>query len=354
MHLEINEKLNNALLKVLNSNYYILGNYCSIFEEEYARYCGVSYCIGVGNGLDALTLILKACDIGYGDEVIIPSNTFIATALAVSKVGATPVLVEPELATYNIDVSCIEKAITQKTRAIIGVHLQGRPADMDSINSIANRYNLLVFEDAAQAHGAHYKGNKVGALSLAAGFSFYPSKNLGALGDAGCVTTNNPDIAQKVSILRNYGSNVKYSHICKGENSRLDEIQASILSAKLPFLDKWNEDRRVTAKRYLEGITNPLVTLPLASDTDYEHVYHLFVIRCNRRDDLKNFLNNRGIGTTEHYPIPIHLQEAYKELNKNYLPLAEEISKTVLSIPMYYGLKDDEIQYVIDTINSFI
>ena len=355
MHNEIRMQLDNAYKFVMDSNYFIHGQACVQFEKEFADYCGVKYCIGVGNGLDALMLILRAMEIGIGDEVIVPSNTYIATALAVSYVGATPVLVEPHIETFNINTDLIEEKITEKTKAIIAVHLQGRPADMDSINSIAKKHNLRVIEDAAQAHGAKYKGKKVGSLGDAAGFSFYPGKNLGALGDSGCVTTNNKVIADKVRALGNYGSDYKYHHIYKGVNSRLDEMQAAFLLVKLKQLDNWNVERRRIAARYLSEIKNPLITLPKASNEDYEHVYHVFVIRCKERDRLEAYLKENGIGTLKHYPIPMHFQGAYKDLDlkEGDLPIAEENSRTVLSIPMYYGMTDEEVSTVIKIINCF-
>lgn len=355
MHSEIREQLDNAYKSVMDSNYFIQGQACAQFEKEYADYCGVKYCIGVGNGLDALMLILRAMDIGAGDEVIVPSNTYIATALAVSYVGAAPVFVEPDIETFNIDPQLIEEKITAKTEAIIAVHLQGRPADMDAIKAIAEKYDLKVIEDAAQAHGAKYKGQKVGSLGDAAGFSFYPGKNLGALGDGGCVTTNNKEIADKVRALGNYGSDYKYHHIYKGVNSRLDEMQAAFLSVKLKHLDKWNEERRKIAARYLSVINNPLIALPKASDKEYEHVYHVFVIRCKERDRLEAYLADNGIGTLKHYPIPMHLQGAYADLGlkENDLPIAEEISNTVLSIPMYYGMTDEQVDCVVKILNGF-
>lgn len=355
MHKEIRYDLDAAYKAVMDSNYFIQGQACEQFEKEFAEYCGVQYCVGVGNGLDALMLILRAMDIGIGDEVIVPSNTYIATALAVSYVGATPVFVEPELDTFNINPSLIEEKITEKTKVIIAVHLQGRPADMDAINAIAKKHNLKVIEDAAQAHGARYKGRKVGSLGDAAGFSFYPGKNLGALGDGGCITTNNKDIADKVRALGNYGSDYKYHHIYKGVNSRLDEMQAAFLSVKLKHLDKWNEERRRIAARYLSKIHNPLIHLPKASDEVFEHVYHVFVIRCSKRDEIEAYLKENGIGTLKHYPIPMHMQKAYADLGlkEGDLPIAEEISKTVLSIPMYYGITEEQIDYIIELINCF-
>lgn len=355
MHSELREKLDLAYERVLESNYYIQGKECADFEKKFAGYCGVDYCVGVGNGLDALTLILRAMNIGNDDEVIVPSNTYIATALAVSSVGATPIFVEPEIQTYNINPDKVEEMITENTKAVIAVHLQGRPADMDKICAIANKHNLRVIEDAAQAHGARYKGKRVGSIGDAAGFSFYPGKNLGALGDGGCVTTNDKEIADRVRSLGNYGSDYKYHHIYKGVNSRLDELQAAFLNVKLDKLDCWNEERRKIAEKYFAGITNPLVTLPLKSDDIFEHIYHVFVIRCKERDKLEEYLNSKGIGTVKHYPIPMHRQLAYKDLGigEGELPIAEEISRTVLSLPMYYGMTDEEIQYVVKNINEF-
>lgn len=355
MHAEIRKDLDNAYRQVVDSNNFIHGTECALFEQEFANYCGVKYCIGVGNGLDAIYLILKALDIGKGDEVIVPSNTFIATALAVSYVGAKPVFVEPTIETYNIDPTKIEEKITAKTKAIIAVHLQGRSAAMDEIKKIATKHNLKVIEDAAQAHGAKYKGKRVGSLGDAAAFSFYPGKNLGALGDGGCVVTNDSQLAKKVRALSNYGSDYKYHHIYKGTNSRLDELQSAFLRVKLSQLDHWNEARRMIADKYFNGIKNPNIKLPPRSDKNYQHIYHVFVIRCAKRDELEKFLNKNGIGTVKHYPIPIHLQVAYAdlELREGALPIAEEISKTVLSIPMYYGMTDAEISYVIEKINQF-
>lgn len=355
MHTEIRAELDNAYKRVMDSNYFIQGSECHAFEEEFAKYCGVKYCVGVGNGLDALYLVLRALDIQAGDEVIVPSNTYIATALAVSYTGAKPVFVEPNLDSYNINPEMIEEKITINTKAIIAVHLQGRMADMDPILEIAKKHNLFVLEDAAQAHGATYKGHKAGSMGDAAGFSFYPGKNLGALGDGGCIVTNRKDIADKVRALGNYGSDYKYHHIYKGTNSRLDEMQSAFLRVKLPYLDKWNAYRRKIAKRYLEEIRNPLITLPVKSTEEFEHIYHVFVIRCEQRDRLEAYLAEKGIGTVKHYPIPMHLQEAYKDLGigKGELPIAENISSTVLSIPMYYGMTEDEIQYVINALNSF-
>lgn len=356
MHNEIRGELDKAYKRVMDNSYFILGAECREFENEFAGFCNAKRCIGTGNGLDALYLILKAMDIGTNDEVIVPSNTYIATALAVSYTGAVPVFVEPEIETYNINPDSIAEKITPKTKAIIAVHLQGRPADMDSINQIADKYGLKVIEDAAQAHGAEYKGKSVGSLSYAAGFSFYPGKNLGALGDGGCVVTNDDKLADKVKALGNYGSIYKYNHIYKGNNSRLDEMQAAFLRVKLKYLNKWNQKRKRVAHRYFEGITNPNIILPLEDSHDYSHIYHVFAIRCEKRNELEKYLNENGIATVKHYPIPIHLQKAYKELNipEGALPIAEEISRTILSIPMYYGIKESQIDYIIEKINSFV
>lgn len=355
MHNEIRIELDQAYNRVMDSNCFIKGHECELFEKEFASYCNAKYCVGVATGLDALYLILKALEIKENDEVIVPSNTYIATALAVSYVGAKPIFVEPSIDTYNINPNLIEEKISDRTKAIIAVHLQGRAADMESINEIAKKHNLYLLEDAAQAHGTFYKGRRVGTLSDAAGFSFYPGKNLGALGDGGCIVTNNKEIAVKVRALGNYGSDYKYHHIYKGTNSRLDEMQSAFLRCKLPHLDKWNENRRQIAQRYLNEIINPLITLPIRVDSNYDHIYHVFVIRCQERDRLEEYLNDNDIGTVKHYPIPMHMQEAYKELNINEgeLPIAEEISKTVLSIPMYYGMTNEEVDYVIEILNSF-
>ena len=355
MHGEIRQELDAAYQKVMDNSWFIQGKELDAFEKEFAAYVGVKHCIGVATGLDALYLVLKAYGIGAGDEVIVPSNTFIATALAVSYAGATPVFVEPEIETFNIDVSKIESAITTKTKAIMAVQLQGRCCDMDEINRIAKKHNLRVIEDAAQAHGARYKGKMAGSLGDAAGFSFYPGKNLGAMGDGGCVTTNDDELADKVRALGNYGADYKYHHIYKGTNSRLDEIQAAFLRVKLPHLNRWNESRRKTADHYLTEIKNPLIKLPLSSSEEYEHVYHVFVICCKMRDELENYLRKNGINTVKHYPIPIHRQTAYSDLgyHEGSFPCAEKISSTVLSIPMYYGISNEQVKYVVDAINSF-
>ncbi len=351
---ELDQQLRDAFARVLENSWYIDGKEDKAFEEAFAAYCNTKYCIGNGNGLDALMLSLKALEVGEGDEVIVPSNTYIATALAVTYVGATPVFVEPDIRTYNIDPALIEEKITAKTKAIMPVHLYGQACDMDPIMAIAKKHNLYVIEDCAQAHGATYKGQIIGSFGDAAGFSFYPGKNLGALGDAGATVTNNKALADKVRALGNYGSDYKYHHIYKGNNSRLDELQAAFLSAKLPLMDKVNDDRRATAAKYLERIQNPAIILPYVPEYAIP-VWHVFAIRCDRRDELAAFLEARGIGTNKHYPIPMHLQECYADLGipQGALPIAEEISRTELSIPMYYGMTDEEISYVIDALNDF-
>lgn len=351
---ELNAELHAAFERVLQNSWYIGGHEDENFEQAFAAYCGVKYCVGCGNGLDALTLILRGYGIGEGDEVIVPSNTFIATALAVSYAGATPVFVEPSLAYYNIDPARIEEKITPRTKAIIAVHLYGQTADMDSILDIAKRHGLKVIEDAAQAHGAEYNGRKAGSLGDAAGFSFYPGKNLGALGDAGCVTTNDPLLAERVRALGNYGSDYKYHHIYKGQNSRLDELQAAFLSAKLPSLDQMNEERRRIAARYLSEIRNPMVILPQVAPYCLP-VWHVFAVRCDRRDALEKHLTEAEIGVNKHYPTPIHRQKAYTELGipEGALPIAEKISATELSLPMYYGMTEEQVSWVIEKINDF-
>ena len=320
MHNEIRSELNEAFERVLNNSYFILGE---LFEREFASYCGTKFCVGVGTGLDALTLILRAMDIGAGDEVIVPSNTFIATALAVSSTGAIPVFVEPDIHTYNINAGLIERKITSKTKAIIAVHLQGRPADMDVIVRIAKKYHLRVIEDAAQSHG--------------------------------CITTDDEALAVKVRTLANYGSDYKYHHIYKGVNSRLDEMQAAFLRVKLLRLDLWNQARQKVAEQYFQNIHNPLLILPPKSTAEYEHIYHVFAVRCPKRDELEEALKAHGIGVVKHYPVPIHRQKAYCSLGiaEGELPVAEEISRTILSIPMFYGMKEEEINYVVQILNSF-
>lgn len=354
MHEEISEELQQDFSRVLDNYWFIGGEEDNKFEQTFANYQNRKYCIGCGNGLDAIMLSLKALGISEGDEVIIPSNTFIATALAVSYTGATPVFVEPRIETYNINPELIEEKITSKTKAIIAVHLYGQPAEMDAICSIAKKNNLYLVEDCAQAHGAEFKGKKIGSFGDTAAFSFYPGKNLGALGDAGAVVTDDEKLAETIRALGNYGSIEKYNHIYQGNNSRLDEVQAAFLATKLKYLDKWNNERKRIAKRYITEITNSKIILPKVID-DAESVWHIFAIRCSERSRLEKYTEEKGIATNKHYPIPLHLQKAYQDLEipKGAYPIAEEISATELSIPMYYGMTEEEIQYVIDTLNEF-
>lgn len=349
---ELKGELDEAFSRVMQSGWYILGAECEAFEAEFAEYCGVKNCIGVGNGLDALHLILRGYGIGEGDEVIVPSNTFIATWLAVSYSGARPVAVEPVEHTCNLDASLIEAAITPRTRAIIPVHLYGQPADMDSINEVAKKHGLKVIEDAAQAHGARYKGRRSGSLGDAAGFSFYPGKNLGAIGDGGAVTTDDDDLAQRIRILRNYGSRVKYRNEVKGYNSRLDELQAAFLRVKLSHLDEWNERRKNAAGVYLDRLAGRKLSLPHVPD-EIDPVWHLFVIRSSRRDELQKELASIGIGTMVHYPVPPHLQPAYADcgFHNGSFPLSERIHNTVLSLPIGPHLSDVQIDYVAESIS---
>lgn len=354
-YLEIKDELASACLRVLESGRYILGEEVKAFEDEFASYCGVRHCIGVGNGLEALHLVLLGYDVGKGDEVIVPANTFIATWLAVSSTGATPVPVEPDMRTYNINPELLEAAITGRTKAIIPVHLYGQPADMDAILSIARTFGLKVIEDAAQAHGARYKGKRVGSLGDAAGFSFYPGKNLGAFGDAGAVTTNDDALAEKVRMIRNYGSQRKYVNKIKGLNSRLDEIQAAFLRVKLARLDKWNQCRRELASIYIDRLTNlcPELTLPYVTPWA-EPVWHLFVVRHPRREFFQKRLSDQGTETLIHYPIPPHLQEAYKDLGyrPGHFPIAERIAGEVISLPIWPQLSVSQISTIINLVAS--
>ncbi|MDR4889982.1 DegT/DnrJ/EryC1/StrS family aminotransferase [Fredinandcohnia sp. QZ13] len=347
------EELKNAVFRVIDSGWYILGQEVNNFEEEFAKYCGVEHCIGVSNGLDALKLILEAYDIGPGDEVIVPSNTYIASILAITKVGATPILVEPNIFTYNINPLLIEDKITQNTKAILVVHLYGQIVDIEPIIDIATRYQLKVIEDAAQSHGAVYKGKKAGNLGDAAGFSFYPGKNLGALGDAGAITTNDSEIAKKIRGLRNYGSLKKYENIYKGSNNRLDELQASILRVKLNYLDKENAARRQVSSMYLKNIKNEHIILPTAPIKPEEHVWHVFVIRVKEREQFQMYLEEHGIQTVIHYPIPPHKQKAYSKWNAIHLPITEKIHKEVISIPISPIQPIDDTNHIIEVINSY-
>lgn len=355
------EELIEACTRVIDSGWYIGGNELSEFEKNFAIYCGTKYAIGVANGLDALILIIRAWkELGKlkeGDEIIVPANTYIASMLAITANNLKPILVEPESNSFNISPSSIEAAITDKTKAILAVHLYGQLADMLSIKTISEKHNLLIIEDAAQAHGAALNGIKAGNWGDAAAFSFYPGKNLGALGDAGAITTNDQKLANVLTALRNYGSHEKYINIYAGVNSRLDEIQAAMLNVKLKYLDSEVSHRRAIAEMYLENIKNPLIKLPIlninAMSFD-QHVWHLFVILCEKRDELQKFLENKGIQTLIHYPIPPHKQLAYKELNQLSFPITERIHDQVLSLPISPTLTFTDVQKIIESIDEFI
>ena len=342
-----------ALLRVASSGWFVLGNEVAAFEANYASYCGAAHCAGVANGLDALHLALKALGVGPGDEVIVPSNTYIATWLAVSQCGAIPVPVEPDAATYNIDPTLIEAAITSRTRVILPVHLYGQPADMDQINAIAQRHGLSVLDDCAQAHGARYKGRRVGSLARISAWSFYPGKNLGAMGDGGAVTTSDAALDDAVRVLRNYGSRRKYHNEVKGLNSRLDEIQAAVLAAKLPQLDDATRQRRVLATRYLEGLRGLPLVLPQVPEWA-DPAWHLFVVRHAERNRLQARLAELGIGTLVHYPIAPHRQPAYAEmgLGEHSLPVSEKLHREVLSLPLWPGMCAAQADRVIEALHE--
>jgi dTDP-4-amino-4,6-dideoxygalactose transaminase len=346
-----------AFTRVLDSGWYVLGAEVEAFEREFAGWCGSAHCVGVGNGLDALTLIFRAyLEQGVmkeGDEVVVPANTYIASILAVSAVRLQPVLVEPNPATFNVDPARIEAAITPRTRAILAVHLYGQAADMTRITEIARRNGLKVVEDCAQAHGAMHAGRKVGAWGDAAGFSFYPTKNLGALGDAGAITTDDAALAAMLRALRNYGSEKKYHNLYQGVNSRLDEVQAALLRARLPALDGENARRREVAARYVAEIRNPLVRLPEMPVEAEAHVWHLFVVRCAERDRLQAYLAERGVQTMVHYPIAPQHQKAYASVFGGAYPLTDAIHKEVLSLPMGPHLTDEEVRRVVSEVNRF-
>lgn len=352
-YIELKNEIDEAVSRVLNSGWYIGGVELESFEAEYANYCEAKYAVGVANGLDALHLALLAMGVGPGDEVIVPSNTYIATWLAVSQCGGIPVPVEPDERTYNIDPKQIEAAITSKTKVILPVHLYGQPADLDPIIAIAKKHGLYVLEDGAQVHGARYKGQRIGAHGDAVAWSFYPGKNLGALGDGGAVTTNNQHIAKKISMLRNYGSSQKYVNKIRGFNSRLDPLQAAILSVKLRYLDQWNDRRKTIASQYLNEIKSEELTLPFVPEWA-DPVWHLFVVRHQRRDDFQNYLSNSGVSTLIHYPIPPHLQKAYGDFNKGKgsFPLAEAIADEVLSMPIGPHIDLKDVSKVIEVLNN--
>ena len=352
---ELHSEIDKQIHDVLNSGWYLLGTKTLEFESAFAHYCGVKHCIGVANGLDALHLILRAYGIGPGDEVIVPSNTFIATWLAVSYAGATPVPVEPDITSHNLNPKLVEAAITPKTKAIMAVHLYGRLANIKELKSIAEKHNLRLIEDAAQAHGARNEFGRAGGLGNAAGFSFYPGKNLGAMGDGGAVTTNDSELAAKIIKLRSYGSSIKYQHDICGFNSRLDEIQAAILYAKLKVLDEWNARREKIALIYEKSLSGiPELILPSNANSN-EHVWHLYVLRTHRRDALAGHLANQGISTIIHYPIPPHLSGAYSEFGYKLesFPIAEELAKTVLSLPIGPHLTEQQVAFISESIKLF-
>lgn len=354
-YLELQANLDAAWLRVMASGRYILGEELNSFEKEFAAFCGAGHCVGVGNGLDALELVLRGYGIGAGEEVIVPANTFIATWLAVSRVGAVPVPVEPDKGTYTIAVERIEAAISARTRAVIPVHLYGQPADMDPINELARKHGLKVIEDAAQAHGARYRGRPAGSLGDAAAFSFYPGKNLGAFGDGGAVVTGDGRLAERLRRLRNYGSAVKYRHEAIGVNSRLDELQAALLRVKLARLEEWNRRRCRMAAGYLNAFSNvPLLTLPRIP-AGCEPVWHLFVVRHPKRDDLQQHLSQAGVETLIHYPIPPHLSGAYAQrgFGRGDFPITERIAATALSLPIGPHLGPQMQETVVRAVNSF-
>lgn len=351
----IKDEILSAIQKVFEKGQFILGEEVSHFEKEFADYCGVKYGVGVASGTDALFLALKAADVEEGDEVITVSHSFVATALAISSAGARPVFVDIDKETYTIDPNLVENILRRrkKVKAIIPVHLYGHPADMDSIKEIANRYDIIIIEDACQAHGAEYKGKKVGSFGELGCFSFYPTKNLGGYGDGGMIVTNEKKFYEKLLLLRNYGEKKKYHHIIKGENSRLDEIQAAILRIKLKYLDEWNKERIKIASLYKERLKELDIRCPIEKE-GVKHVYHLFVIRTKGRDHLQRFLRDNGIFTNIHYPIPIHLQKAFKEFNKKGdFPVTEKCAMEVLSLPIFNGIKESEIEEVSIHIKNF-
>ncbi len=354
------EKVNNRfrtdidarIKQILDKGWYLQGEENEKFSKNFADYCGTKYSVGVANGLDAINLIIRAFGFGEGDEIIVPSNTYIATILAISENGCTPVLVEPNINTYNIDPDLIEAKITDKTKAIIVVHLYGQVVQMEKIWALAKKYNLKVIEDSAQAHGAIYQGKRVGNLSDASAFSFYPGKNLGCMGDGGAVTTNDETIFKKVKAIANYGSDRKYHHIYKGINSRLDEIQAAVLDVKLAHLDSDNARRKEISKYYRENITNSRIILPKVYD-EKAHVWHIFAVRTDNRDALQKHLEANDIQTNIHYPTPPHKQGAYKEWEHLSFPISEGIHKTILSLPISPVMTDEEVKKVVEVVNAY-
>lgn len=377
---KINEQyragIDESIKRVLDSGWYLLGKEGENFEKNYSNYCGVKHSLGVANGLDALRLIIKAYGFLKGDEIIVPANTYIASILAISDNDCTPVLVEPDVNTYNINPDLIEEKITPKTKAILVVHLYGQAVEMEKIWALAKKYDLKIIEDSAQAHGAIYQGKRTGNLGDASGFSFYPGKNLGCLGDGGAVTTNDDDLAQKIKALRNYGSHVKYQNLYQGLNSRLDEMQAAVLDVKLKGLDEDNQRRREIAKFYRENIKNPAIILPqlrhcetlsVGSDKnctpkqsqsskydELSHVWHIFAVRSEKRDELQKYLADNDIQTLIHYPIPPHKQQAYKEWNDLSFPITEKIHAEILSLPISPVMPQEEVEKVVEVINNFV
>jgi dTDP-4-amino-4,6-dideoxygalactose transaminase len=352
---ELQSEIDSAIKRVLSSGWYILGEEVESFEREYAAYCEAKYCVGLANGLDALHLALIALGVGSGDEVIVPANTYIATWLAVSQCGAIPVPVEPDPLTFNIDPSRIEAAITRRTKVILPVHLYGQPADLDPILAVARKHGLKVLEDAAQAHGARYKGKRIGAHGDVVAWSFYPGKNLGAMGDGGAITTDDPALAERINVLRNYGSRTKYVNEVKGYNSRLDSLQAAILRVKLKHLDDWSGRRKAVADRYLHGLAGAALKLPSVPEWA-DPAWHLFVVQHKERDRLQKALANAGIGTLIHYPIPPHLQGAYAEMGlaRGDFPISESEHDCVLSLPMGPHFSESDINVVIESLKSVL
>jgi len=351
----IKSEIRNAFEEVYDSNWYIMGQRLKSFEESYAEFNKTKYCVGISNGLDALIISLEALGVKEGDEVIVPSNTYIASVIAITKIGAKPVFVEPRIDTYNLDPDLICEKITDKTKAIMPVHLYGQACEMNKIMKIADKYNLLVVEDNAQAHGSSYDGKLTGSFGQVNGVSFYPGKNLGALGDAGAITTDDKDLYIKINALRNYGSQKKYYNEYIGLNRRLDEIQAAFLSVKLKYLKDWTTTRKNLASYYNQFLDSSKVIKPKISEKS-DHVYHLYTIRTKKRDDLQRYLKKNGIGTLIHYPIPPHLQNAYKNLGykKGDFPIAEEIANTTLSLPLWIGLEKEQIKFITEKINIFL
>ena len=346
------EEIDSRIKNILDKGWYLQGEENENFTKNFANFCGTKFALGVANGLDALNLIIKAYGFGNGDEIIVPANTYIATILAISENGCIPILVEPDIKTYNINPDSIEEKITSKTKAIMVVHLYGQAVQMEKIWKIAKKYNLKIIEDSAQAHGAIYQENRTGNLGDASGFSFYPGKNLGCIGDGGAVTTNDEELFNKIKAIANYGSDRKYHHIYKGVNSRLDEIQAAVLDIKLNHLDSDNNKRREISKYYRENIKNSKIILPETYDKK-SHVWHIFAVRTKNRDEFQKYLTEKGIQTIIHYPTPPHKQGAYKEWNNLSFPITEEIHNTILSLPISPVMTDSEIEKVVEVVNEF-